>query len=142
VGKQGRFQITGTKRVMERLDYYSKRCPEAVIAGLMELGERVAADAVERTPVDSGRLRSTAYVAPPEMGGRGRSVEVGFGTDYAVHVHENTSARHAVGEAKFLEKAVLAVAKGSLWRIAKTAAKFVESRGPLQRTIFPERPPK
>jgi len=32
------------------------------------------------------------------------SVVVGYGTNYAIYVHENLKARHVVGEAKFLER--------------------------------------
>ena len=45
------------------------------------------------------------------------SVGLGYGTDYAVYVHERTELHHDVGEAKFLEKAVQAHLAGMANRV-------------------------
>lgn len=39
-----------------------------------------------------------------QFGGKDAMVEVSFGTNYALYVHENLEAHHPEGEAKFLEK--------------------------------------
>ena len=49
-------------------------------------------------------------------------MEVGFGgpaADYAIYVHEDLSAHHPVGEAKYLENAVEAKAPAAFAHIAK-----------------------
>ena len=68
-------------------------------------------------PVDTGALRSSGYVKPPEQEGNRITVYLGYGgpaaqinpksgqsTDgYALYVHENLDAVHKVGTAKYLE---------------------------------------
>lgn len=53
---------------------------------------------IPRVPIDTGRLRNS-----------GQAVDgvVSFNTDYAIYVHEILENRHPVGEAKFLENAVI-----------------------------------
>lgn len=102
----------------------------------MALGEEIMADSVRRTPVDTGRLRSTAYVAPPRLAGDW-TVELGYGTNYAVAVHERTEASHSTGEAKFLENAVLSRGARGLWKIAERAEKLIERGGEPPQTRYP-----
>lgn len=69
------------------------------------LAERVIEEAKRRTPVRTGTLRNSGHVRSADKSG----FLVGFGgpaAPYAVYVHENLKARHRVGEAKFLEKAM------------------------------------
>jgi len=135
------FKVTGTAKVMARLKKLEKSAPEAVVIGLMALGEKIIASAVKRTPVDTGRLRQTAYVAPPEDSGYRNTVEIGFGTKYAVPVHEKTEVSHTTGESKFLQKAWLEVGQGQLWWIARQVEKFLLKGGKARRTKYPTRPP-
>lgn len=62
----------------------------------------VEGEAKKRTPVDTGRLktsiRAKTFISKLEG-------EVSTNVKYAIAVHENLRARHRVGEAKFLEKA-------------------------------------
>lgn len=50
-----------------------------------------------------GRFTSAALAEARRLGGAPR-VEVGYDAPYALYVHEDLSARHAVGAAKFLER--------------------------------------
>lgn len=112
--------MDGKKDMLEAIAELAATYPAAGAAALLEEGYRVDANMVPRIPVDHGRLRSTHYVAPPvqEPGGL-VVVEVGVATDYAVPVHERTEVNHPVGEAKFLENALFAVAPGMAGRLAK-----------------------
>jgi hypothetical protein len=94
----------------------------AAAAGLYVYAEKVMTEAKERCPVDTGRLRATGHVQPPEIGASEISVTLAFGTDYAIYVHENLAARHPVGEAKFLERAVMANAAGMASFLARSIA--------------------
>lgn len=85
------------------------RWPAQFRAALYRAALRVDADMIERIPVDTGRLRGSHYVAPPEHLGGSLVCEVGVGTDYAVDVHEKTWIPHSNGEAKYLEKALKSV---------------------------------
>ena len=63
-----------------------------------------SAQAVKITPVDTGRLRNSAFVTRPDRKG---IVKVGYSVHYAIFVHENTrQVTFKVGEDKFLEKTI------------------------------------
>ena len=78
--------------------------------GQIEMGE-----AKRRTPVDTGALRSSGRVSPPVVTLRNTSVTLSFGgparggvdVGYAVRVHEDLSAFHPSGGAKYLESVIL-----------------------------------
>lgn len=89
------------------------RVGEAIYAELqIELTE-----AKKRTPVWNpavpvpagqvpGALRASGYVGEPQYKGNRIWCEIGFGGPavmYAIYVHENPDAFHAIGEWKFLE---------------------------------------
>ena len=90
--------------------------------GLFEAGNMIMTDAKRRVPVDLGALKGSGYVTAPTATPGGTHVEVGFGgpaAGYAIYVHEDLSARHPVGEAKYLENAVEAKAQAAFAHIAK-----------------------
>lgn len=129
-------RIKGIAKTQQRLRAVNKTAPEAIIVGMMALGERIMSDAVARCPVDTGRLRQSAYVAPPQVTGERDSVELGFGTGYAVDVHERTEVRHESGEAKFLEKAVMKKGVGQLHFIADQAEAYIARGASSPSTKF------
>ncbi len=119
----GGVNFGGTdKEVQRALEKVSKQYPEATWASLYQEGFAMAASAKKRTPVRTGRLRASAYVSPPT----GDRVEVGYGTDYALEVHEKTEANFKVGEAKFLENAFNERMDGFVARLGKRIVENVE----------------
>lgn len=112
--------VRGVKKVRANLKNASVRMTRAVDAALYQVGLEIDADAVMRTPVDTGRLRSSHYVSPPV--GDPSVVQIGSGTDYAVPVHERTGVGHTVGEAKYLQNAVDAAKSDMAANIARKAA--------------------
>lgn len=77
---------------------------------LRSIGEVWMTLAKRRTPVDTGVLRSSGHVRGPEKIGTVWQVVLIFGgpaAPYARTVHENLTARHKVGQAKYLESVVL-----------------------------------
>lgn len=90
--------------------------------GLFEAGNMIVTEAKRRVPVDLGALKGSGYVTAPTATPGGTNVEVGFGgpaAGYAIYVHEDLSAHHPVGEAKYLERAVEAKAPAAFAHIAK-----------------------
>lgn len=70
-----------------------------------QLADMITEDAKGRTPVRTGTLRNSGHVRSADEHG----FTVAFGgpaAPYAYYVHENLKARHRVGEAKYLEKAM------------------------------------
>jgi hypothetical protein len=65
--------------------------------------------AQSRTPVKTGDLKASGHLGEYEVSGYESSIPIIFGTEltYAIYVHENLQAKHTVGQAKFLESAVL-----------------------------------
>lgn len=93
---QGLFTRLGAKAI------------EAGKAALYRVGHEVMTLAQDRTPVDTGALKGSGQVQFPEVRGAAVTLTMGFGdasVGYAIPVHENLTAFHPVGRAKFLESA-------------------------------------
>lgn len=134
------YDVRGTSQVIKRLKELTKSLPEAVTIGMYAIATRVADDAVARVPVDTGELRDSAYVSKPDVRGALSVIEVGFGAKHAPEIHEATHRVFRNGEAKFLEKAILAQAKGSLYKIVQIAEKAAARGQKWTRGKYPERP--
>ncbi len=94
---------------------------DAIPAALYQEAHDIMRESKRQVPVDTGRLRATGYVTPPQKDERGEDyVELGYGTDYALYVHEipppeegaprprqiqpgTRTARHVTGKWKYLE---------------------------------------
>ena len=120
------LKIEGTKEVLDAITKAARRYPEAAAVALYEECLAIMAESVKLVPVDTGRLRATAYVAPPKFG-RDTECRVGYGTRYAVYVHERTDVRHTNGEAKFLEKPAMAAQRGFAARMQKRMEHHIQS---------------
>ncbi len=75
--------------------------------GVDRFGEQVLGDSQQLTPVDTGSLQASATTLPAEAAGTKIRKVLGHNTDYAAAVHERLDQRHKVGQAKFLETAML-----------------------------------
>ena len=76
---------------------------EKALNGLEKLATEIMSLSQSRCPVDTGTLRGSAQIRREE-----KSVSVGYGgaaSSYSIKVHEDMSAHHPVGQAKFLETA-------------------------------------
>lgn len=99
--------------VLENLKKIGANVESRVGAALFGIGHKVRLDSMNRTPVDTGSLKSSHTVTRPERRGDRIQVTIGAGgasADYAVYVHEDLSARHVTGQAKFLERAIVEAA--------------------------------
>ncbi len=97
----------GLTPLLATLQRLSGAAPAFVGRLLYREAEAVMTAAKSRTPVDTGALRASGHVMPPDITATGASVTLGFGgpaVTYAVVVHETLTARHPVGEAKYLER--------------------------------------
>lgn len=129
--------------VRDALDWYADNAPDAFGAAIYERALGVEAQAIRNCPVDTGRLRSSAFVAAPEERSSGKvAVLIGFGTDYAVEVHE-TAKDYTTGGYKYLRRAMDSKKSQIAEQIAKAAHHFMEQGtgiAILDKTGIPEKP--
>jgi hypothetical protein len=95
--------VVGLPKLFKALDSAATAYPNALSAAIFQKGLAIIADSVKRTPVDTGRLRASAYASPPDFAG---TVEIGYGVTYAVPVHERVEVFHPVGGPLFLKSAL------------------------------------
>lgn len=92
------------------------------VAGLYQVAEEEMAEAKRRVPVDTGALASSGYVTEPREAGNDVNIGLGFGgpaAPYALVVHEDLSAFHEVGQAKYLESTLVESAPYIAQRVAR-----------------------
>lgn len=104
-------KITGADKIAANIAKFEANLKKALGPALKTQAEVVMENSKNRTPHASGNLRDTSTAAPIEPVTTKNSVYVEAGYDikiapYARAVHEITSAKHPIGEAKFLENAI------------------------------------
>lgn len=136
-----RIEVFGDREVVRELRRIATTYPRGMGAALYRLGVAILSDALPRTPVEFGVLRGSGYVSPPNGKDLSTTVEVGFGTVYAVPQHERTDYRHPRGgEPKYLERAIQAIAPRALGLLAKWAQDNRFRGGWGQASGIPTRP--
>jgi hypothetical protein len=93
-------------KMLRGLGQARERARAAGLRAMDIAGEKVLGDAQQLCPVDTGFLQSSATSEPAVERGNKITKQVGFNADYAAAVHENLTAHHEVGQAKFLETAI------------------------------------
>jgi len=73
----------------------------------------VKKESIKRTPVDTGFLKSATFTKQMRFNKNGINGSVYNTAKYSLYVHENLTARHETGQAKFLEGAANEVGKKS-----------------------------
>ena len=116
------FEVRGTDALMTALQRLGDQAPAAAARALFEEAEAIMGDSKEHyVPVDVGTLKASGHVQLPVVSGNDVSVTLGFGgaaEDYAIVQHERLDYHHAVGGAKYLERPLLAAARGLPGRLA------------------------
>jgi hypothetical protein len=98
------IEVASNEDLMRRIDAATRDYPEQAKQSVWEALQDIMNAAKAITPVDTGLLRASGRVDDPIVSPGLIEVEFGFHTDYAIYVHENTFAKHKVGQAKFLER--------------------------------------
>lgn len=93
--------VKGLDTVLRNIAQYAKKRAAERQKALTKIGLKVLGDAIKLTPVDTSNLRNSG-----DMRIVVGKVFVFFTADYAFYVHEDMEAKHEVGEAKYLTKAV------------------------------------
>lgn len=134
------MRIDGMEALLASLDGLRGRAEVNIPKILYRIGEQIMTEAKRQTPVDTGNLRASGHVTQPQWVNTWCHVTLGFGgpagagagqtkpVGYAVFVHENLTARHPVGNAKYLERPMLA------WASKLEAKIAADLRAELVRT--------
>ncbi len=122
------FTVTGTKATAQRIAAIGGRV-ESHIQGVMKaVAEARLTEMKTRTPVDKGPLRSSLHVTGPRRTAAGQEVGWAAGgpsAPYARVQHEDTSLRHTVGQAKFIESVVMEESTAMVSEIAAAIRKVI-----------------
>lgn len=97
------IRVENIEEVQRFLESRPKKTREELNRAIEKTARLVQGEAMRKTPVDTGRLKRsiTSKTFKSKLAG-----EVFTAVRYAIPVHENLRARHRVGEAKYLEKAI------------------------------------
>lgn len=101
-----RSTVRGVRGLIRDLGRVEKKHEKGLERGLKRAGLWLLREAMKLVPVDSSTLKNSGpLVTRAEGSGFNTVMIVGFGTQYAIYVHEDLNARHASGkQAKFLEE--------------------------------------
>lgn len=116
--------VHGLAGVLKALQAAGRDMERAVAGSMYAEGQAIMAESVRQVPVDTGRLRASAYVSSPRDGASGPEVTLGYGTSYALPVHERTEIPHKVGKAKYLEDPMNAARAGYADRVGARARRM------------------
>lgn len=94
--------VTGLAMIKRAAKRLAKRYEDATLAAVWQKGFEIMNTSDQRVPVDKGILKNSHYVAPPDQSG---IVELGYGTNYGLAVHERVEVFHEVGGPLFLKSA-------------------------------------
>ena len=127
----------------DKFQKFLRDTPKVVLkdveAALFQEGENIMGKSKMETPVDLGPLHASGHVKDPKTKRGKTEVILGYGTKYAVAVHETPSKHDPpswvgktitfnVGGPKFLEKAMKKAAKGFGGRMIKKALRSLRER--------------
>lgn len=113
------FTVKPLQRVVAQFDPIAR---DIAIRVLQAEAERIMTISKGLVPVDTGALRASGVAGVNVEGGK-VSMVLSYGgpaVDYAVIVHEDLSAYHPNGQAKYLEEPMLDAVNGMEARLAES----------------------
>ena len=120
------IKVLGRKRFRSSLKTISKvDFPELYRISLKETSDKTLKDSLAKTPIDTGHLRSSASAKVLKVSPEGGKAEVKYTAKYSIPVHEILTSHHPVGQAKFLESAVLSMMPVFPKIVGKSLSKFL-----------------
>lgn len=94
-------------RVLRNLNQFILATKGRTQAGIQTALSFIENKAVVKTPVDTGNLRNSYYKKALTFKKDFPAGEIGNTAEYALYVHENLESKHTIGEARYLEKAIV-----------------------------------
>lgn len=140
-----RTRIKGGGRLTAQLKKWGSRAIPATKSALYTEAELIMTKSKELCPVDTGALRSTGVVEQPTVSGTNVKVVMGYGgpakqndaavqgeapeeVGYAIYAHEDLSAYHKVGQAKYLEQPIREWQSGGAKRLQRRIKRKMKLR--------------
>lgn len=111
-------QFSGVESYLALVERTALPSARNLAVGLEREARDCLVDSQARVPYSSGYLHDSGDVSVPVVSGQTCEVRCGYTAPYAVRVHEDLSAHHPHGQAKFLESAVLERLGGMSLRLA------------------------
>jgi hypothetical protein len=118
-------KLNGIRKTIEKIDGFKRISESAMKQALTTTALFVKRESMKRTPVLTGALKNSHTVTKAESDGKKASIKIKVGgssltnesiknkvnvtvnVNYALFVHEDLTARHTNGQAKFLYNAVM-----------------------------------
>ena len=111
--------ILGKDKVIANLKIAGQRATATAKEGVREMAVMTGMIAIENAPKLTGALRGSVVVTEAKQG-LGFTITMGGDeAPYAVIVHEDLTAHHDVGGAKFLERAMATVSSVFAQKVAQ-----------------------
>lgn len=121
------IQVKATEEIIESLSEFTEQFPQAVADALWSECQIIMNQSKEQCPVDTGRLRASGEVSEPVVEPGKVEVSLGYGTDYAIYVHEDLEKYHAPPtKAKFLEDPISERSDVLLENVVKRVTDLIE----------------
>lgn len=121
-------KLRGVREMRRKLAEQTKRVEKALGGALFQEGTAIISESQKIVPHEFGVLERSAYVAPPQKKVQQVTVEIGYGTEYALRQHEELSWQHRGGrQAKYLEQPLSKASSGWQQRIGKRIAALLKS---------------
>lgn len=124
------IDLSGDKEFLRKLRSLGDQATTLVKAALLQEAEAIMTESKQQVPVDTGVLRSTGHVTPPESSRGHVVVTLGYGgpaAPYAIVQHERLDFAHKVGAAKFLERPMLEAVNGMEQRLGRAIRAGIEN---------------
>lgn len=105
-----RAYIRNGNEVYENVRFFRQRYKPACAEAIYEEMKIASIEVDRRTPLKTGKLRSTLKVHPPVVQQKQIKCQMSTGgseAPYAPFVHENPNAHHPIGRWKYLESVIL-----------------------------------
>jgi len=116
------MELNGVAAALRRFREIEDKYERGVSQALFLEANRIMGESKAIVPVDTGTLKKSGTVFPPDTKGTTVEVTMGYGgaaSAYAVIQHERLDFHHpGQGQAKYLEQPVMDAAKGLGGRIA------------------------
>lgn len=119
---RAKFTSTGTGTQRKKFQNLRRGLPDEIANAVYVEIEIETTEAKRRTPVKTGALRSTIHQEGPFREDRrvwSSIVAGGPAAGYAVIVHEDLTAFHKVGQAKYIESVIMESRPSMAARVAK-----------------------